>query len=237
VGSFRVVLASDLRDQNDRTLDARTGDLRHLRETGLVRTTPYVIGQTRTTVVTLTRQGRELLEAARREPSRDHSQTFWEGPRNPRELSHDLMAYRAYLRAAERLQKQGARLHRVVLDDELKREYQRFLQAGNRGRPDSDGRPLRDEDAIERWAIGHQLPFEDGHVQFPDLRIEYEDRDGRTVVENVEVETPHYRGAHGAAKARSGFSRYRSAGGRLGGGSGRAGGAPFDPGVAEDVLG
>ena len=44
-GSFRVVLASDLRDQNGRALDARMGDLRHLRETGLVRTTPYVMAR------------------------------------------------------------------------------------------------------------------------------------------------------------------------------------------------
>jgi hypothetical protein len=147
------------------------------------------------------------------------------------------MVYRAYLRAAERLVEHGARIHRVVLDDELKRDYQRFLQAANRGRADAGGQPLRDEDEIERWAISHRLPVEDGHVRFPDVRIEYEDRDGRTVTEDVEIETPHYRGSHAAAKGRSGFTRYRSAGGRLGGGSGRAGGSAFDPRFAEDFLG
>jgi hypothetical protein len=68
------------------------------------------------------------------------------------------------------------------------------------------------------------------------VRIEYDDRDGRTAIEDVEVETPHYRGGHAAAKAGSGFTRYRSAAGRLGGSSGRAGGSAFDPGYAEDLL-
>lgn len=236
VGAFRVVPANDLRDQSNRALDLRTRDLKHLREEGLVRTMPYMMGRTRTAVVTLTRQGRELLEAARLTSSREHSQAFYDGVRRPRELSHDLMAYRAYVRAAERLHQGGARVQRVVLEDELKRDYQRFLQAANRGRSDSTGEPLRDEDAIERWAIAHSLPFEDGHVQFPDLRIEYEDRDGRTLTEDVEIETPHYRGAHAAAKARSGFTRYRSGAGRIGGSTGRPGGSPFDPHAAEELL-
>jgi len=236
VGAFRVVAAGDLRDHRDRPLDPRSSDLKHLREAGLVRTMPYLLGRTRTTVITLAARGRDVLEAMRRDSPDERTQTFYEGLRNPRELAHDLMVYRAYLRAAERLVEGGAHLRRVVLDDELKREYQRFLQAPNRRRPDSDGQPLRDGDAIERWAIGQKLPGEDGHVQFPDLRIEYEDRDGLARTEDVEVETPHYRGAHAAAKARSGFTRYRSAGGRLGGGSSRGGGSPFDPGYAEDVL-
>ena len=46
--------------------------------------------------------------------------------------------------AAERLRADGARIHRVVLDYELKRDYQRFLQERNRDRSDSDGRPDRD---------------------------------------------------------------------------------------------
>jgi hypothetical protein len=236
VGAFRVVPASDLRDDRNRPLDPRTSDLRHLRESGLVRTMPYLIGRTRTTVVTLTERGRDVLEAVRRESNGERSQAFNQGVRNPRELAHDVMVYRAYLRTADRLTERGATIRRVVLDDELKREYQRFLQAANRGRPDSDGQPLRDEDEIERWAMAHTLPYQDGHVQFPDVRIEFEDRDGRTATEDVEVETPHYRGGHAAAKAQSGFTRYRSAGGRLGGSGGHAGGSAFDPGYAEDFL-
>jgi hypothetical protein len=185
--------------------------------------------------VTLTDRGREVLESLRRNAGRRQSQAFYRGLSKPRELSHDATLYRAYERTVERLLRGGARIHRVVLDHELKREYQRFLQAGNRGRPDADGRPLRDQEQIERWAALHDLPDIDGHVHFPDVRIEYEDRDGRAAVEDVEVETPHYRGAHAAAKARGGFTCYRSAGSRVGGGSSR-GSAPFDPKHAEDLV-
>ena len=45
-----------------------------------------------------------------------------------------------------------------------------------------------------------------------------------------------YRGAHAAAKGRSGFRQYRSGGARLGGRSGRGRVRPFDPHVAEEIL-
>jgi len=73
-------------------------------------------------------------------------------------------------------------------------------------------------------------------VQFPDFRIEYELPDGRREIEDVEVTTAHYRGAHAAGKVQAGFTRFRGVGGRVGGGSSRAGGAPFDPRFAEEVL-
>jgi len=235
VGAFRVVPASDLRDDNGRSLDPSVSDLRHLRESGLVHTTPYMIGRTRSSLVTLTERGRDVLDALRREPTNTPSQAFYHGRTRPREVSHDALVYRAYLRAADRLTARGAHVRHVVLDQELKREYQRFLQAANRGRRDPDGQPLRDQEAIERWAQLHELAYIDGHVHFPDVRIEYEDRDGRAAIEDVEVETPHYRGAHAAAKARGGFTCFRSGGSRVGGGSSR-GSAPFDPHHAEDLL-
>jgi hypothetical protein len=46
-------------------------------------------------------------------------------------------------------------------------------------------------------------------VHFPDVRVEYQEPDGRWEREDIEVVTPHYRGAHGASVARSGFSCYR----------------------------
>ena len=237
VGAFRVVPASDLRGHDGRPADPRKGDLPHLRDLGLVRTMPYVVGKTRTTLVTLTEQGRSVLEDARRDHDRER-QVFYAGIAKPRELAHDAQLHRAYLRAAESLAPRDARIRRVVLDYELKREYQRFLQASNRGRRDSDGRPDREQEEIERWAHAHQLPMVDDHVQFPDVRIEYDERDGRRAVEDVEVTTEHYRGALAGAKARAGFTSYRAAGARLGGSrrTGR-GGRGSDPRVAEEVLG
>jgi hypothetical protein len=209
-----------------------------LRDAGLVNTQPYVVGKTRTTLVTLTEHGRDVLEYGRREPAPGHAQAFYAGVSKPRELAHDAHVFRAYLRAADRLGARGGTVRRVVLEEELKSEYQRFLQASNRRRRDSDGRPDRSAEEIAQWARDHHLPMDHDHVQFPDLRIEYDERDGRRAIEDVEVTTPHYRGAHAAAKARSGFARYRATGARLGGGSGssRSGGRGFDPRVAEEIL-
>jgi hypothetical protein len=233
VGAFRVVPETDLRESN-----SRSRDLRHLREIGLVDAQPYVVGKTRTMLVTLTPRGRDVLEQSRRARTPGDAQTFYAGISKPRELAHDAHVFRAYLRAAERLVARGGSIRRVVLEEELKRDYQRFLQASNRRRRDSDGRSDRSADDVARWAREHHLPMDGDHVQFPDLRIEYDERDGRSVFEDVEVTTPHYRGAHAAAKARSGFARYRATGARLGGGSGsrRGGGRGFDPKVAEELL-
>ena len=167
--------------------------------------------------MTLTGHGRDVLEGARRPGAGSDRQAFYVGITKPRELAHDSRVYSAYMKAAERLAERGEPVRRVVLEEELKREYQRFLQAENRARREGGETPEERSDAVARWAQEHQLPYEDGHVQFPDARLEYDDRDGRRSVEDIEVVTPHYRGAHAAAKVRSGFTRYRAIGARLGG--------------------
>jgi DNA-binding MarR family transcriptional regulator len=237
VGAFRVVPAADLREPNPRTPTRPARDLERLRELGLVRTTPYVVGRTRTNLVTLTSEGRAILEQGRRPGAAGDRQAFYVGVSKPRELAHDSRVYDAYVKAADRLAERGDCVRRVVLEEELKREYQRFLQTENRARRES-GEPREErEQAVARWAQEHQLPYEDGHVQLPDARLEYEDRDGRRAVEDIEVVTPHYRGAHAAAKARSGFTRYRAFGARVGGlrVTGRSG-RGVDPRVAEELL-
>jgi hypothetical protein len=233
VGAFRVVSESDLPDPRDQSLETRKS-LRHLEQEGLIRISPL---SSNDRAVTLTARGRDLLEAnrySRQDRAHEPRQTFYKGIRKPRELTHDTNIYRAYQRAEEHLREQGARVDRVVLDYELKRDYQRFLQEHNRGRKDSDGRPDREPDEIARWAREHQLPYYDEQVHFPDARIEYEDRDGRSRHEDLEVVTGHYRGAHANAAARSGFTRYRSLGCTVGGRSGRR--TP-DPRLAEELLG
>jgi hypothetical protein len=208
VGAFRIVPATDLRGHDDRPGDSCRGDLWHLRESGLIRTSAFMAGRTATSLVTLTEDGRALLEASRESgPNRD-SQRFYAGFRKRRELAHDAQLYRAYLRSAERLVERGAKIRRVVLDYELKGDYQRFLQEPNRGQPHSDGRPQRTSAEIERWADEHELPLIENRVRFPDVRIEYDDRDGRQRIEDVEVVTRHYRGAH--ASQRNRFACHRA---------------------------
>jgi hypothetical protein len=226
VGAFRVVTASDLRDSFGQPLDPRQGELWHLRESKLVETVRL---DRDNTVVTLTKEGRDLLESSRPDTAAPDRQAFHDGIQRPRELKHDVQVYGAYLQEAERLREEGAHIHRVILENELKAEYQEFLQERNRDRQDSDGRPDRAVEEIQEWAVDHDLPCDDqGHVQFPDVRIEY-DIDGHDHTLDVEVMTPHYRGAHAAAKSSTGFACYGAGGGGRGGGRSGAG-------LAEEIL-
>jgi hypothetical protein len=232
VGAFRVVPARDLRDHFDRPADPRDGDLRHLREKGLIDTVR--LDGRRDVAVVLTDRGRDLLES-NRDRAHDPRQEFYAGLKRERELEHDAQVYVAYLSIAERLAERDAHIERVLLDYELKREYQQWLHEHDRDRDDYDGHPDRDEREIEEWALEHDLPYFDEQVHFPDLRIEYEEIDGRRDHEDVEVVTIHYRGAHGAATARSGFSCYGGSSARIscrGGGGGRGGGR--NGGLAEE---
>lgn len=223
VGAFRVVSENDLRDLRDGSIGTRD-NLRHLEKQGLIQRVPL---DGREQAVALTDRGRTLLEG-HRDRDAQPSQRFYSGADRPRERTHDTEVYRAYLNAADRLGGRDARILRVALDRELKRDYQRFLQERNRGHRDSDGRPDRTVEEIREWARQHDLPYFDDQVHFPDLRIEYEDANGDVRWEDLEVTTEHYRGAHGAAASRSGFSIHTS------GRSGR--GATREPRLAEDFL-
>lgn len=169
------------------------------------------------------------------ERSHEPQQTFYSGLKRERELEHDSQIYRAYEREVERLAERDARIERVVLDYELKREYQQWLHERDRDRDDYDGHPDRDAREIEQWALEHDLPYFDEHVHFPDLRIEYE-LEGRHGHEDVEVLTIHYRGAHGAAAARSGFTAYRGFSARITAHSGARGGGGHWRGPAEELF-
>lgn len=233
VGAFRVIPVDDLRDVEGSPGDRWHGDLEHLREQGLIRHVAAVDRDNGTDLVSLTNAGRNLLEAHR---IRDHEpgQAFSVGPARERELSHDAQLYCAYLKVAERLVDEGARVERVTLEHDLKRDYQQFLQEPNRGRTDSDGRPARTRDEVRQWAEERELAYVNGRVQFPDLQIEHEWPDGRREIENVEVLTPHYRGQHVSGKASAGFTMVRAMGVRAGGRTGR--GHKFDPDLAEELL-
>ena len=234
-GAFRVVPANDLLDHRGHPSNSRQGELRRLREEGLIETRPYVIGREKTSLVTLTERGRELLERHRSHHRTSTRQEFYAGIVKPRELAHDAQLYRAYVHAAERLRRGGSTVKRIALDYELKRDYQRFLHGLNRERRRNE----RDQDAFARdiaeWAARNDLPVVDEHVHFPDVRIEYERPDGERKVEDVEVVTPHYRGAYAAAKGRTGFSCYRIDTG-VGGRGGHSGRSP-DPRIFEEFFG
>ena len=226
VGAFRVVPTGQLRDHNSTAAHDRSADIRHLREQGLIETV-RVPGH-RGSVAVLTKQGRDLLEH-HRDTNGQPAQRFYAGLKRKRELEHDAQIYDAYLQAAERLQEREARVNRVVLDYELKRDYQKWLHEHDGHRDDYDGHHDRTEEEIRIWAAEHDLPYFDDQVHFPDLRIEYEEPDGRRQHEDVEVLTVHYRGVHGSAAARSGFSCYGAA-------TARTAGRGPDPDLASELL-
>jgi DNA-binding MarR family transcriptional regulator len=222
VGTFRVVRADDLQTMRS-SRDAWTGDLRSLTEQGLVESRTVEVNRESTAVVVLTRAGRDVLEA-HRSPGEGREQTFHAGLVKPREVAHDSQLYRLYQVEAGRIEAEEGRVSRVLLDYELKRDYQTFLN-----RPDRPERPDRAED-VEAFAAASGLPVIDGHLELPDLRIEYESADGRLEYRDVELVTEHYSRGQLAGKTAAGFALYRAAGaGRGRGSSARTGGTPFDP--------
>jgi hypothetical protein len=235
VGAFRVVSSGDLRDHDASRANLRSGDLRHLREQGLIKTAREP--GYRDHAVGLTKAGHSLLER-HRDSHQERHQTFHAGLVRSREREHDLQVYRAYEKAEERLRERGAHVERVVLDHELKSDYQHWLHEHDKDHDDYDGHPKRTPEEVEAWAAEHDLPYFDDEVHFPDLRIEYVEPDGRWDREDIEVVTPHYRGAHGASIARSGFSTYvgmsLSISGSGGGGRGGRGGR--SPSIIEELL-
>lgn len=232
IGAFRVVQEADLREGVE--AGHTRARISRLQEAGLLDRIP-LDGPGRDVVV-LTDRGRDLLDGHRLLRDDTRSQTFYADLKKPRELSHDTQVYRAFQRAEARIRDQGGRVRRVVLDYELKRDYQRFLQARNRGRADSDGRPDRTAEEVAAWARQHDLPYFDDAVHFPDARIEYENAASDPRHEDIEVVTPHYRGAHAAGAARSGFRRYGAGISGRGGGGGR-GSRARRGGLAVELLG
>jgi hypothetical protein len=210
VGAFRIVPEHDL--------DLPHDTLENLHEQRLVELVD--LGDSERGL-TLTPEGRDLLDSHSPERDREPSQAFYAGVSRSRELDHDSNLYATFRQEEARLRDEhpDLEIRRVILEQDLKREYQEFLQDHNRGRSDSDGRPGRDENEVRDWARDHDLPYFDDQVHFPDYRIEYE-VDGRKLHQDVELFTPHYRGAHAAGRGRTGFRIYvvasRGSGGRSG---------------------
>lgn len=225
VGTFRVVDEQDLlaRVQDP---DAATHDLAHLVGDGLLERRTAIVNHAPTHLVALTEEGRSLLEAHRGEAGEWPGQQYHTGFVKPRELAHDVYLYRAAKAETARLADQGARVTRVVLDYELKRDYQRFLQRRDR---EAHASVAADRDAFARV---QGLTVVDDHLVLPDLRLEVEYPDGRRDVRDVEVVTEHYSRGQLAGKAQAGFSRYRPARTRFGRGTSR-GGVPTDPRTLE----
>ena len=209
IGAFRIVPTADLDG---------SGDLRRLSHEGLItnETLTGVAGSQR--IVSLTSEGKAVLEANRSAGRAGRDQEFYAGVVKPRELAHDALVFRAFKEEQARIDANGGRVTRVVLDYELKRDYQRFL---NRDDRPADATVESDRRA---FANAHDLHIVRGHLELPDLRIEYETEDGRLEHRDVEIVTEHYSRGQIGGKTGAGFACYRA-----GGSQARTGGTPFDP--------
>jgi hypothetical protein len=91
VGAFRLVPERELGIDRDDAPDRDTID--HLPDEGLIRT---IALDAHDQAVVLTDEGRDLLDANRRERDEGDSQAFYSGVNRPRELDHDAHLYAAY---------------------------------------------------------------------------------------------------------------------------------------------
>jgi hypothetical protein len=221
VGAFRVVSPEDVsRDRPGR--DVWRDEWRRLADAGLIRRETLTDRHGSRHLVVLTREGKALLDRHASPHADGRRQAFYAGLVKPRELRHDAQIYPMYRAEADRLEREGHRLSRVVLDYELRRDYQTFLNRKDRPEPPD---LVADRQA---FAAAHDLRVIDGHLELPDLRIEYETPDGRLAHRDLELVTEHYSRSQLAGKVRAGFTRYRVGRGSSGRGNG-GGGVPFDP--------
>jgi hypothetical protein len=220
VGTFRVVSEADVIRATGDDRVARA-DLRHLVESGLADRKTAIVNHAPTRLVVLTKEGKALLEHHRESRGRPADQPYYAGFVKPRELAHDVQLYRAYRAERARIEADGGRVIRVVLDYELKRDYQAFLN--RRDRP-QDATIETDREA---FAHARALPIVDGHLELPDLRLEVDRPDGTHETRDIEVVTAHYTRSQIAGKAKAGFALYQAT--RVSATGSTRGGTPFDP--------
>lgn len=150
-------------------------------------------------VLTLTKQGSRFV---RRHNFLPEEQMVYHGFVKPKEANHDADLYRLYHKIADDIERKGGRVLRISLDYGLKEHLYRKLgeaQARHETRLDLQKQMLARE---------LELPVVEGKVILPDMRIEYETREGERARVDVELATSHYHGNHLAEKARAGFQIY-----------------------------
>jgi hypothetical protein len=215
-GQFRVTFTDDLK-QNVGDDNRFRDDLRSLKEQGLVaeRTVTRLRDGTVADVVSVTSEGKSLLEH-HRDPERDAGQVYYSGWVKPGEVWHDASLFRMVCEVESELERTGASVQRVVLDDELKASAYRALH---------EARLREDSDTAARRAVAETqgLHLDSDRFVFPDVRLEVQDGDGTVRYLDLELVTRHYHVGHLSGKAGAGFRMF---GGR---GDGTRGGRPYDP--------
>lgn len=202
VGRFRTVSADALlKHQYNGMAAAMRKDLMHLQQEGLLQRRSISVGKNRDTlvVVALTRVGARVT---RRDDNLPDRQAVYADFVKPAEVPHDAAIYQMYQAEARQIEARGGRIHRVVLDYELKKGVYSKLAR------ERDSGALEYAQRQQEIADEQRLPIVDGRIALPDLRIEYETPEGDLDRVDLELATEHYHRGHMDAKARAGFKMY-----------------------------
>jgi hypothetical protein len=148
---------------------------------------------------------------------------YYSGWVKPSEVWHDASLFRMVRQVEAELAKEGSRIQRIVLDDELKgAAYRAFQKARLSGEPDRD--------AQLAVAEAQGLHVDRDHFVFPDVRLEVQDRDGTEPTVDLELVTKDYHRGHLSGKVGAGFRMFSS------GSGGSRGGTPTDQHNVERLL-
>jgi len=202
IGKFRAVASEDLEEfQYHGDKDRMRPDVANLIRQGLVteKSIPHSDTAPRR-LLTLTKKGHQFLRSTGTVPP---NQATYYGFTKPREAHHDADLYRLYHKAAEKIDREGGKNPRVVLDFELKKRV--FHDLAKLG-PEKHSAESKREIAEK-----HGLQLIRGKIPLPDVRIEYETHDGERARVDLELATSHYRGRNLSEKVRAGFSIYARA--------------------------
>jgi hypothetical protein len=202
LGKFRAVASKDLAEfVYDGNKDRMRPDVENLFRQGLIemKSIPNELVGSRQ-LLTLTKSGHRFLVQTQ---SAGKGQALYHGFKKPREAHHDADLYRLYKKAAAKIEGQGGRNLRVVLDYELKKHLYRDLA--------KLGEDRKFTSAKHAVADTHGLKVVRGKIPVPDVRIEYETRDGERARVDLELATGHYRLRNLVEKVLAGFSIYAHA--------------------------
>jgi hypothetical protein len=199
LGKFRAVASNDLAEfVYDGSKDRMRPDVENLFRQGLIemKSIPYELIGSRQ-LLTLTKNGQRFLTQTQ---SAGKGQALYHGFKKPREAHHDADLYRLYQKAAAKIEGQGVRNLRVVLDYEMKKRLYHDLAKLGKDRKSPDGK--------RAVAEKHGLKVVREKIPVPDVRIEYETRDGERARVDLELATGHYRLRNLVEKVLAGFSIY-----------------------------
>jgi hypothetical protein len=202
LGKFRAVASEDIAEfVYDGNKDRMRPDVEQLFRQGLIemKSIPHELIGSRQSL-TLTKNGHRFLTQTQ---SAGQGQVLYHGFTKPREAHHDADLYRLYQKAAAKIDGQGGRNLRVVLDYEMKKRLYRDLAKFGNGRKSASVK--------QAVAETHGLKVVRGKIPVPDVRIEYETRDGDRARVDLELATGHYRLRNLAEKVLAGFAIYAHA--------------------------